>query len=166
MNPVYFKHPPDIDNDITDYALTVRRGPNQIDLSDLTMKLPPPDKVTPTTPLRLPVAAQLGFPDGSMTEASLRRLVVAKKLAHEKIAGKYFVTLAAIEEMRAACRVPAKAPDLSSEKPATESPPGSSETDSEHLALDAMNAIAEELKESLRPTSSRSAITRRKVPSQ
>lgn len=128
------------------------------------MKLPPPETITPTTPLRLDVAAHLGFPGGSMTEASLRRLVVAKKLAHEKIAGKYWVTLAAIEEMRTTCRVPAKAPELSSKNPATaDSEPGSSETDSGPSALDAMNAIAQELIENLLPTSSKN--TTRKRPS-
>jgi hypothetical protein len=125
------------------------------------MKLRAPETITPTTPLRLEVAAELGFPDGSMTASSLRRLVVAKKLAHEKIAGKYFVTLSAIEEMRALCRVPAKVPDSPSKKPETDSQPGSSETDNARSALDAMNAIAEELKENLRPTSSKST-TRKK----
>jgi hypothetical protein len=120
------------------------------------MKLPLPDAITPTTPLRLEVAAQLGFPGGSMTAASLRRLVVAQKLEHEKIAGKYFVTLAAIEEMRTSCRVPAKAPASPSKKPEADNPPGSSETPSGPSALDAMNAIAEGLKESLQPTSSKS----------
>ncbi|WP_198136928.1 excisionase [Nitrobacter hamburgensis] len=125
------------------------------------MNFPAPETVTPTTPLRLEVAAELGFPGGSMTAASLRRLVVAKKLAHEKIAGKYFVTLSAIEEMRALCRVPAKAPDLPSKDPATGIQPGSSETDNGPSALAAMNAIAEGLKENLRPTSSKST-TRKK----
>jgi len=34
---------------------------------------PPPDQVTPETPLRLEIAAALAFPDGSMTAAGLRR---------------------------------------------------------------------------------------------
>src|ERR1700729_3465869 len=103
------------------------------------MKFPPPDAaITPTTPLRLEVAAQLGFPGGSMTASSLRRLVVAQKLEHEKIAGKYFVTLSAIEQMRMSCRVPAKAPDLPSKKPEADNPPGSSETGNGPSALDAM----------------------------
>jgi hypothetical protein len=125
------------------------------------MKLPPPDAITPTTPLRLEVAAQLGFPGGSMTASSLRRLVIAQKLEHEKIAGKYFVTLAAIEEMRTSCRVPAKAPASSFKGPETGNPPGSSGTDSGPSALDAMNAIAEGLKENLQPTSSKSTTPKR-----
>jgi hypothetical protein len=125
------------------------------------MKMPSLDTITPTTPLRLEVAAKLGFPDGSMTIGALRRLAAAQKLAHEKIAGKYFVTLSAIEEMRAACRVPAKIPDFRA--PATDNRHGSSRTDSGTSALDAMNGIAEELKESLRTTSSKSTTRRRRV---
>jgi integrase len=35
--------------------------------------MPPPEKITPETPLRLEIAAVLAFPDGSMTAAGLRR---------------------------------------------------------------------------------------------
>ena len=35
--------------------------------------MPPPDKITPDTPLRLEIAAALAFPDGSMTASGLRR---------------------------------------------------------------------------------------------
>jgi hypothetical protein len=99
-----------------------------------------------------------------MTAASLRRLVVAEKLECEKISGKYFVTLLAIEEMRKSCRVPAKVPVSNLSNTATdERLSGSSEMGSEPLALDAMNLTAEELKKSLRPTSSKS--TTRKKPS-
>ena len=35
--------------------------------------IPPPDQVSPDTPLRLGIAAALAFPDGSMTAAGLRR---------------------------------------------------------------------------------------------
>jgi hypothetical protein len=127
------------------------------------MKFPHPETVTPTTPLRLEIAAELGFLGGSMTAASLRRLVVAQKLEHEKVAGKYFVTLSAIEEMRKACRVPAKAPASPSKKPEADNPHGSSETGNGPSALDAMNAIAEGLKQNLRPTFSKS--TTHKKPS-
>jgi hypothetical protein len=118
-------------------------------------------EVKPTTPLRLKVAARLAYPDGSMTATSLRRLIVDHKLAHEKIAGKYFVTLSAIEEMRASCHVPAKALDLLSKNPATDSPHGSSETDSGPSALAAMKVNAAALRESLRTISSKSTTRRR-----
>lgn len=125
------------------------------------MKRPAPETITPTTPLRLEVAAELGFPDGSMTASSLRRLVVAKKLAHERIAGKYFVTLSAIEEMRALCRVPAKVPDSPSKKPEADNQPESSETGSAPSALDALKATVAALKENLQHTSSEDTIRER-----
>src|SRR5262249_4443525 len=63
----------------------------------------------PDTPLRLDVAAALAFPDGSMTASGLRREAAKGRLAIERVAGKDFTTLAAIENMRALCRVPQKA---------------------------------------------------------
>ena len=54
------------------------------------------DIIGPDMPLRLEIAARLGFPDGSMSASALRRLVVAEKITHEFISGKYYVTLAAI----------------------------------------------------------------------
>jgi hypothetical protein len=110
--------------------------------------------VTPTTPLRLDVAARLAFPDGSMSVSALRRLVVAGKITHEFIAGKYFVTLAAIEEFRASCRVQAKAPASNCKPEKVEPPSGSSGTAPETSALAAMRATAQRLKESLQSTSS------------
>jgi hypothetical protein len=38
--------------------------------------IPPPEQVTPDTPLRLEIAATIAFPDGSMTAAGLRREVL------------------------------------------------------------------------------------------
>jgi hypothetical protein len=35
--------------------------------------IPPPDQISPDTPLRLGIAAALAFPDGSMAAAGLRR---------------------------------------------------------------------------------------------
>src|SRR6266403_581502 len=119
-----------------------------------TCRIPAPEMVTPTTPLRLEVAARLAFPDGSMTVSALRRLVVGGKLDHEFIAGKYYVTLAAIEEMRSKCRVQAKAQDLSCKPEKVAAQSGSSETVNETSALDAMNATARALRENLRTTSS------------
>ena len=67
----------------------------------------PPDR---NTPLRLKDAAAIAFPNGGITAASLRREAAKGRLVIERIAGKDFVTLAAIDEMRARCRVPAAAP--------------------------------------------------------
>src|SRR6202048_1227904 len=74
--------------------------------------MPPPEKITPDTPLRLEIAATLAFPDGSMTEAGLRREGARGRLVIERIAGKDFTTLANIERMRELCRVEAKGPRL------------------------------------------------------
>src|ERR1700730_461633 len=73
--------------------------------------MPPPEKVTPDTPLRIEIAAALAFPDGSMTAAGLRREGTRGRLVIERIAGKDFTTLANIERMRELCRVEAKAHD-------------------------------------------------------
>src|SRR2546426_9975013 len=71
--------------------------------------IPPPDKVTPDTPLRLEIAAALAFPDGSMTASGLRREGARGRLTVERIAGRDYTTLANIERMRKLCRVEAKA---------------------------------------------------------
>lgn len=72
--------------------------------------MPPPESVTPDTPLRLEVAARLAFPDGSLDGPALRRLVDKGTLEAERIAGKIFVTLRGIQEMRERSRVPARGP--------------------------------------------------------
>src|SRR6202048_3583106 len=96
--------------------------------------MPPPEKITPDTPLRLEIAATLAFPDGSMTAAGLRREAARGRLVVERIAGKDFTTLANIERMRELCRVEAKVPDSTfgprDATPSATSPitqPGSSE---------------------------------------
>src|SRR3982074_3777334 len=74
----------------------------------MPQRFPLPEQVKLTTPLRLSVAAALAFPDGSMTASGLRREGARGRLAIERVAGKDYTTLAAIEEMRALCRVPQK----------------------------------------------------------
>jgi hypothetical protein len=126
-------------------------------------KFPQPETVTPTTPLRLEVAARLGFPDGSMSASALRRLAVSGQLDHERIAGKLFVTLNAISEMRSRCHVPAKAPGYICPKPKKgDNDCGSSVMVDRNLALDAMNMIASEAKKPSQNTSPKS--TTRKKP--
>ena len=109
--------------------------------------------LTPTTPLRLEKAAQLAFPDGSISASTLRRMIVAGKLDAELIAGKYFVTLAAIGEMRNRCRVQAKVP-ASGYSPHAGTKPvgpsnracGASETGDSSEALASARAILRTLK--------------------
>src|SRR5262249_32472467 len=111
--------------------------------------LPQLEKVKPDDPLRLDVAAALAYPDGSMTVSGLRREAAKGRLAIERVAGKDYTTLAAIEHMRALCRVPLKEPDSGS-APRNETPTarsasercGSSETDRAKSARAALRRIA------------------------
>jgi hypothetical protein len=64
--------------------------------------------IGPNDPLRIDVAAQLAYPDGSMTASGLRREIAKGRLECERVAGKQYVTLADIERMRARCRVDQK----------------------------------------------------------
>ena len=50
--------------------------------------IPDPSRIGDDTPLRLDVAAQLEFPDGSMTGSGLRREASNGRLVIERIAGK------------------------------------------------------------------------------
>src|ERR1700719_294634 len=70
--------------------------------------LPPLDTIKPDTPLRLAVAAAIAFPDGSITENSLRRAANDGELGHEILRAKYHTTLSAIADWRALCRVQPK----------------------------------------------------------
>lgn len=58
-------------------------------------------------PLRLKDAVRLAFPCGGMTVSGLRREHANGRLQIESIAGKQFVTLRAIREMREQCKVAA-----------------------------------------------------------
>src|SRR5260370_41271741 len=69
------------------------------------MRTPRPrlNSIKPDTPLRLAVAAALAFPDGSITESSLRKACRRRELEHEILRGKYHTTLAAINDWRPRC---------------------------------------------------------------
>src|ERR1700730_12112945 len=67
--------------------------------------IPSPETLTPTTPLRLNVAVQVAFPDGSMGVSGLRNEIDRGNLPAEKIACKIYVTLAGIDMMRHACAI-------------------------------------------------------------
>jgi hypothetical protein len=121
--------------------------------------LPNRNEIGPHTPLRLSAAAEIAFPNGGVTAASLRREAARGNLDIERIAGKDFVTLAAIEEMRTKCGRKAASSfgsnQLSLPKMAIapESQFGSSEMDQSELALDAAKLIAQRLKSGLPPFS-------------
>lgn len=63
---------------------------------------------TDETPLRLKDAAEIAFPGGGMTPSGLRREALRGTLVIERVAGKDYVTLKAIAEMRGKCRVKPK----------------------------------------------------------
>ncbi|WP_245332527.1 excisionase [Bradyrhizobium erythrophlei] len=97
-------------------------------------------------PIRLATAAQLAFPDGSMTVSGLRREAFRGRLVTERIAGKDFTTLENIDRMRELCRVRAKEPgftngahDLKAES-LFPKPFGSSETAKTISPRDALEA--------------------------
>jgi hypothetical protein len=60
--------------------------------------------IGPDTPLRLADAIRVAFPSGGMAPSGLRRERDRGRLVMERIAGKDFVTLRSINEMRALCR--------------------------------------------------------------
>lgn len=108
-------------------------------------------KITDTTPLRLADAVRLAFPAGGMTVAGLRRERDAGRLVVSRIAGKEFVTLAAIDAMVEACRHPVtpKAPTSTSAKGLGRKRSGASETAPASSAQDAALATVRALRESL-----------------
>jgi hypothetical protein len=121
--------------------------------------MPPPEKITPETPLRLEIAATLAFPDGSMTAAGLRREGARGRLTIERIAGKDFTTLANIERMRELCQLHPKELDFGSagnaetRKAGLRTPPStSSETVDIKRARAAAEMIVAKLKESWKRT--------------
>ena len=81
-----------------------RRRQRAPDKLHIPRRIPLPETITPTTPLRLDVAARLAFPDGSMTASGLRREGRRGRLVIERIAGKDFTTLHHNEDMRLKCR--------------------------------------------------------------
>jgi hypothetical protein len=69
------------------------------------MNAPLPRIIDRNAPLRLARAAELAFPDGGMTASGLRKEAAKGRLTIYRIANKDFVTLAAIDDMLAVCRV-------------------------------------------------------------
>ena len=65
-----------------------------------------PPGIDEDTPLRLPLAAKLAFPDGSVSPKTLRLEIDRGRLVAEKIGRHMLTTLNAIENMRILCRVP------------------------------------------------------------
>jgi hypothetical protein len=111
-------------------------------------------KVTPFTPLRLDLAAELSFPDGSMSGHGLRLEAGRGRLAVERIAGKDYTTLAAVEEMRSRCRsVPKASASISENRLGPEKASGSSGTTKAKSALACLLSKTEKLKNASSNTS-------------
>jgi hypothetical protein len=122
----------------------------------------------PDVPLRLKVAAEVAFPDGSMTVSGLRREAHRGRLVIERIAGKDYTTLAAIEQMRMQCRLQQRGRVSGSEKldetgevGLPTHPSTSSETGTINRAQAAARMIVAELKGRSKPTSTPSTPRRR-----
>jgi hypothetical protein len=104
------------------------------------------------TPLRLEVAAKLAFPGGGISAASLRTEARRGRLAIERIAGKDFTTLRAIQQMRASCVV--KEQDSGSGQPTVEKKNNeSSRTADDSIALASALRSLQKLKKSCRNSS-------------
>ena len=110
--------------------------------------IPANDNIHRDTPLRLFDAVALAFPHGGMTVSGLRREARHGRLSIERIAGKDFTTLCAIEHMSQLCRVSVEAPtstsNLSGALPTARSksgPTGSSEMGGLSIAAAAFQEI-------------------------
>jgi len=107
--------------------------------------------VSSNAPIRLSVAARLAFPDGRMTASGLRREAARGHLVIERIAGKDFATLDHVERMRILCRVQAREPGSTKERPdirmesSSTRPSGSSRT---AIAIPPQDALRARLKQS------------------
>src|ERR1700681_2994341 len=110
------------------------------------LKLPSPELIRPDTPLRLNIAASLGYPDGSMTASGLRREAARGRLVIERIAGKDYTTLANIERMRELCRVEPSPLASTSENATAERRPGSFSTQERKFARARAQRTSERLK--------------------
>lgn len=109
-------------------------------------------EVGPDDPVPLSEAVRLFFPRGGVTVSALRTEARKGRLAIERIAGKDFVTKAAIDKMRKLCRVEAKALGSTCGDERVGEPFGSFETEKMRLAQDAVKATASALKKRSRPT--------------
>jgi hypothetical protein len=105
-----------------------------------------PEQVGPDTPLLLSVAAEIAFPDGTMTKSGLRREMRRGRLVVERIANRHYTTLRDIQQMRALCRDDQKARDSTRVSEKDASPSTSFATAEKKSAQAAALMIGEELK--------------------
>jgi hypothetical protein len=105
----------------------------------------------PNDPVRLRVAAERFFPDGTMTESGLRREASRGRLVVERIAGKHYTTLAEIERMRFLCRDDQRGRASTCANEKAENPSSSSSMEKTKSGRAAALTIAEELKRRSKP---------------
>jgi hypothetical protein len=117
-------------------------------------------QIADDAPLRLADAARLAFPAGGMTAAGLRREAARGRLTIERIAGKDFTTLAAIEKMRVLCRVPPKEVSHLAPLSSARAPQRALAADSPSIAMEAARLKLQELMRPPRVAPSR-RVTRR-----
>jgi hypothetical protein len=113
--------------------------------------LPSKGEIDKDTPLRLALAAKVGFPDGSVSVSALRREASRGRLIIERIAGRDYTTLRQIEAMRELCRVGAKDLDFTLKNAPTVTPSIASDTGDSNSALDSARARLQKLRK-LSPT--------------
>ena len=116
------------------------------------LTFPCPPGIHPDTPLRLFKAVVIAFPDGSLKPSTLMTEHQRGNLELEKIGGRWFVTLRAINEMRKKCRVVVNRPGFGSESAQAVRPYTSSSTEDERSARAAALMRAERLKKRSRAT--------------
>lgn len=109
------------------------------------MTMPARELIDGDTPLRLSIAAELAFPDGSMTESGLKREYDRGRLACERICGRLYTTLDDVKQMRALCRENQKGSGNISGNGLAARPFGSSSTDRTKSAQAAGLTIAQGL---------------------
>lgn len=107
-------------------------------------------------PMRLKDAIEIAFPHGGMTVSGLRRERDRGNLAIERIAGREFTTLSAIEEMRRKCLGPQKDHGSTSSSQKDDLGSGTSETARINRERAALRETLRELKQSSSVTSGRS----------
>ncbi len=122
----------------------------------MTRVAPRREEIAEDTPLRLDMAAQLAFPDGSITVSSLRREAARGRLQVWRIAGKQMTTLAALRRMMDQCLEKRSPPASGSDQPReTAVPSGPLSIRDGATAQDAARMRAEKLKQSYGNTSPR-----------
>jgi len=122
---------------------------------------PARERVTDDMPLRLDVAAQMAFADGSISASSLRKEAARGRLTVWRIAGKDMTTLAEIRNMVERCRVNQPRPDSGSGQPAPHSQPrGLSSIEESNAARAARQMRASKLREPSQNTLGKSTTPR------